>query len=166
MLQVWRSVVDILISLLIPPLSDKPTARTTLGGPEVDVVFKWLHQLRGFFNAAEGGVEHGVPMAQLQDNGYRDLVMVGQYLDLPTPQLKDRAAAAVGSSASGTSSPLLGLRHLSMGATRERINDDNDRMAEVLLRIVRMRPDTGEFLASNIAALVRAKVARQGGGIF
>lgn len=96
MLHLWRSIISTLISLLVPPLSDKPyTIRDPLGPHETAVVFKWLQMLKNFFNASENGVEHGVPSDVLIKGNYRELIILGQYLDLPTPQLKDRAAAAV-----------------------------------------------------------------------
>jgi hypothetical protein len=136
----WVRLIDILISLLVPPLSDKPYTKEILGSAEVDVIFKWLQMLKGFFNAAEGGREHGVPMAQLQSGNYKDLVMLGQYMDLPTPALKDRCAAAVKSAGSkaaagpGATGGLNGMNGLSLGPSV-----DNDRMAEILLRIARTR---------------------------
>ena len=133
---IWVRLVDTLISLLVPPLSDKPYNKEILGSAEVDVIFKWLQLLKGFFNAAEGGREHGVPMTQLQSGNYKDLVMLGQYMDLPTPALKDRCAAAVksaGSKATGAGG-LNGMNGLSLGGSVE-----NDRMAEILLRIARTR---------------------------
>ena len=133
---IWVRLVDTLISLLVPPLSDKPYNKEMLGSAEVDVIFKWLQLLKGFFNAAEGGREHGVPMTQLQSGNYKDLVMLGQYMDLPTPALRDRCAAAVKSAGSKATAAggLNGMNGLSLGGSVE-----NDRMAEILLRIARTR---------------------------
>lgn len=109
-------------------------------------MFKWLQSLKAFFNAKEGEVEHGVPNAKLQAGPYRELVMVGQYLDLPTPALRDRASAAVKSASSrGASSSGLvgGMRGLQVnegdGSGAGGKEEENERMAEVLLRIARMR---------------------------
>lgn len=134
MLSIWRRVIDSLISLLVPPLSDKPfISRDPLGLPEVDIVFKWLQLLKAFFNASDNGVEHGVPVAQLQSGVYKDIIMLGQYLDLPTQALRERASAAVKGAAAGRSGGLVGgMKGLSM-------EDDNERMAEVLLRVARTR---------------------------
>lgn len=142
MLHLWRSTISTLISLLVPPLSDKPyTTRDPLGPHEVDVVFKWLQLLKNFFNASENGVEHGVPSEILMKGNYRELIMLGQYLDLPTPQLKERAAAAVKSAGRGGGGVVGGLRGLSFNGNgnAEKDGEDNDRMAEVLLRIARTR---------------------------
>ncbi|KAL7418776.1 hypothetical protein Q5752_006459 [Cryptotrichosporon argae] len=174
MLAIWRRLIELLVSLLVPPLSDKPSAAPPLSPPEVDVVYKWLALLRTFFNAAEGGVEHGVPAAELQAGTYKDIIVLGQYLDLPTAALRDRAAAAVKAvttapRAASPASPATAMRGLSLNGTpapahgRTKVEEDNERMAEVLLRIARTRPDMGEFLPAQVAALVRARVERQGG---
>jgi hypothetical protein len=42
MTQLWKRVVDILISILIPPLSDKETSTDDLSPQEINVVFQWL----------------------------------------------------------------------------------------------------------------------------
>jgi hypothetical protein len=42
MLQIWRRSLDTLISLLIPPLSDKEATGEALGAQEIHVVFQWL----------------------------------------------------------------------------------------------------------------------------
>lgn len=176
MLDIWRRVVDSMISLLIPPLSDKPAPGNLLTPPEVDVVFKWLQQLKGFFNAEDGGIEHGVPMVELQAGGYKDIIMIGQYIDLPTAALKDRvssavrAASSVVSVGSGPRSPAAARSPASPStrfatlqtSTRSRVDEDNERMAEALLRIMRMRPDSQEFLQFQLASLIRGKVDRQG----
>ncbi|WVQ64082.1 uncharacterized protein L199_002241 [Kwoniella botswanensis] len=177
MLSLWRRIIDILISLLVPPLSDKPYHGPTLGSSEVDVVFKWLGMLKSFFNASEGGIEHGVPIQRLQSGNYKDLIMLGQYLDLPTPTLKDRTSAAVkvaskhtGTSTTGGSTGLLGgfrsMRIDSVSSTSqdvEETSNENERMAEILLRIARTRPDMGEFLSHEIGLLNRGRVEKQAG---
>ncbi|KAL1411961.1 hypothetical protein Q8F55_002954 [Vanrija albida] len=170
MLSIWRRIIDILVSLLIPPLASKESTRTPLGPSEVDIVFKWLTELKAFFNADEGGVEHGIPLSKLQSESYKDIVMVGQYLDLPTPQLKERAATAVKAASSIVGSPVTTMRNLNLStngpsysSARSRIDDDNHRMAEGLLRIVRMRPDTGVFLEQQVATLIKGRVERQAG---
>ena len=127
-LSIWRRTIDILISLLIPPLSDKPyTAKDPLIPSDIDVIYKWLQLLKTFFNANENGVEHGIPLKELQSGNYKDIIMLGQYLDLPTPALKDRIAAAV--KAATRSGGMAGLS----------LDGDNERMAEILLRIARTR---------------------------
>ncbi len=149
MLQIWRRLIDILISLLVPPLSDKPLPSSSTSAQvspqEMDVIFKWLQLLKAFFNAKESdGVEHGVPIAQLQSGPYKDIIVLGQYLDLPTPVLKERAIAAVkaagrsGSISSSSPSSGAGINGAMRGLSVSK-EEEEERLAEVLLRIVRTR---------------------------
>ena len=46
MTRLWRRVLDILISTLIPPLSDKETTADPLSTQEINVVFQWLKASR------------------------------------------------------------------------------------------------------------------------
>nr|XP_018258943.1 cytoplasmic protein [Kwoniella dejecticola CBS 10117]OBR81101.1 cytoplasmic protein [Kwoniella dejecticola CBS 10117] len=157
MISIWRRIIDILISLLVPPLSDKAYTGPQLASSEIDVIFKWLQLLKSFFNANEGGVEHGVPITQLQSGNYKDLIMLGQYLDLPTQSLKDRASAAVKQASKPHSHSPLNAHSTMTGG------DENERMAEILLRIARTRPDIGDFLSHEIGALNRGRVEKQAG---
>lgn len=92
--------------------------------------------LKSFFNAKEDTIEHGVPLGQLQQGPYKDLLMVGQYLDLPTPTLRERAAGAVKGSI-GRSNGITG--QMGRMSVDETYGNDQERMAEVLLRIARTR---------------------------
>jgi hypothetical protein len=42
MTRLWKEVLLTIESLLVPPLSDKPSAQRPLSRQELDVVFKWL----------------------------------------------------------------------------------------------------------------------------
>ncbi|KIR25299.1 cytoplasmic protein [Cryptococcus deuterogattii 99/473] len=134
MLAIWHRIIEITISLLVPPLSDKPYLAPPLPPQEVDIIFRWLQLLKSFFNAAEDGTELGVPLSQLQSGPYKDIIMLGQYMDLPTPTLKERCSAAVRAAGAGRSG---GLSNGMKGSSLE--GNDNERMAEVLLRIARTR---------------------------
>ncbi|KAJ9107899.1 hypothetical protein QFC19_002642 [Naganishia cerealis] len=118
---IWKRVVEILLSLLIPPLSDKESHADPLSPQEVTVVFQWLKFSKSFFNASENGQEHGVPQAALKAGGYRDILLVGQYLDLPTPSLKDKCSAAI-KSLRGTSR--IERRGANGGATSESFENE------------------------------------------
>lgn len=158
MLAIWHRIIEVTISLLVPPLSDKPYLAPSLPPQEVDIIFRWLQLLKAFFNAAEDGTELGVPLAQLQSGPYKDIIMLGQYMDLPTPKLKERCSAAVRAAGAGKSN---GLSNGMKGSSLE--GDDNERMAEVLLRIARTRPDTAEFLTHEITLLTKTRVEKQAG---
>lgn len=139
MVALWRYIVSTLTSLLIPSLSDRPVPKPSPYPPspqEVDVVFKYLQMLKAFFNAKEGDMEHGVPLSQLQQGPYKDLVMVGQYLDLPTAALRERVGGAVKGSVGRSGGLSSQMGRLSVDDTNM---SDTERMAEVLLRIARTR---------------------------
>lgn len=140
MVALWRYIVSTLTSILIPPLSDRPVPKPSPYPPsaqEVDIVFKYLQMLKAFFNAKEDNMEHGVPLAQLQLGPYKDLLMVGQYLDLPTPALRERASGAVKGSIGRSSGATAQMGRMSVDDTYG--GNDQERMAEVLLRIARTR---------------------------
>ncbi len=61
-------MINIIESILVPPLSDAPSSMTQLSDKEVDIVFKWLGFLKNYFNAydAETNTTHGVPLDVLQ----------------------------------------------------------------------------------------------------
>lgn len=75
--------------------------------------------------------------------------MVGQYLDLPTPALRERAAGAVKAAANASAGAgaagnglIDGMRGLRVDDARNgggSKDEEMERMAEVLLRIARMR---------------------------
>ncbi|KLT40639.1 hypothetical protein CC85DRAFT_303946 [Cutaneotrichosporon oleaginosum] len=145
-LALWERLVDHLLSLLVPPLSDRP-APPGLSPPEVDAVFKWLQALKTFFAV-------GIPISALQSGSYRDMLLLGQVLDLPTPALRERAAAAVRATSGGAP-----LRHNPPKSSRARIQADNARVAELLLRVVRLRTLDDDFLPTQLAALTGARAS-------
>jgi hypothetical protein len=52
--------------------------------------------IKVFFNAKEDdGTEYGIPLAELTGGRYKDLIMLGQYLDLPSPSLRERVVTGV-----------------------------------------------------------------------
>ena len=75
MTRLWKHVLVTIESLLVPPLSDKPSSQRPLGQAEVDIVFKWLHTLFAFFHAydEEDGEAHGVSAEVLKSGKYHDL---------------------------------------------------------------------------------------------
>lgn len=74
MTRLWKEVLITVESLLVPPLSDKPSQQRPLSRQEVDIVFKWLDLLFNFFHAAdEDGNSDGVPMDVLKSPKYHEL---------------------------------------------------------------------------------------------
>jgi hypothetical protein len=98
--------------------------------------------LKSFINAADDGQEHGVPAAALQAAGYRDILLVGQYLDLPTPALKEKCTAAI-KGVGRASGPRIPRSRLSPTSSdfnvRQAGSNEDERSAELLLRVLRMR---------------------------
>ncbi|KAF2017936.1 hypothetical protein BU24DRAFT_162303 [Aaosphaeria arxii CBS 175.79] len=74
MTRLWKEVLATIESLLVPPLSDKPSQQRPLTQQELDIVFKWLKLLFDFFHAAdEDGNSDGVPMDILKSPKYHEL---------------------------------------------------------------------------------------------
>jgi len=62
-------------SILVPPLSDKPSSQRPLNQQELDISFKWLELLFDFFNARDEqtGEAMGVPSDVLKSPKYHEL---------------------------------------------------------------------------------------------
>jgi hypothetical protein len=74
MTRLWKEALATIESLLVPPLSDKPSLQRPLTQQELDIVFKWLKMLFEFFNAAdEDGNVDGVPIDVLKSPKYHEL---------------------------------------------------------------------------------------------
>ncbi|KAF2737167.1 hypothetical protein EJ04DRAFT_130006 [Polyplosphaeria fusca] len=74
MARLWKEVLATIESLLVPPLSDKPSQQRPLTQQELDIVFKWLRLLIDFFYASdEDGNSEGVPIDILKSPKYHEL---------------------------------------------------------------------------------------------
>ena len=75
MTRLWKEVLVTIETLLVPPLSDKPSQQRQLNQQEVDIVFKWLQLLFDFFLAVdeETGEANGVPLDVLRSPKYFDI---------------------------------------------------------------------------------------------
>ncbi|KAK4230630.1 hypothetical protein QBC38DRAFT_451961 [Podospora fimiseda] len=75
MTRLWKEVLLAIESLLVPPLSDKPSSQKPLTQAEMDVVYKWLELLFAFFNARdhETGEVLGVPADVLKSPKWHEL---------------------------------------------------------------------------------------------
>lgn len=84
MTKTWEIVLDALESLLIPPLSGKPTPQSPLTIKEKDSLSIWSEALLHFFYH-EG---KGIPMEVLKSKAYQEfLVGLSNYYDLSTNEL-------------------------------------------------------------------------------
>lgn len=75
MTRLWKEVLATIETLLVPALSDLPSAQKQLSQPELDIVFKWLQSLFEFFNAVdeETGQANGVPTNVLKSPKYHEI---------------------------------------------------------------------------------------------
>lgn len=99
MARLWKEVLGTIESLLVPPLSDKPSNQRRLTQQEVDVVSRWLVLLLNFFNAVdeETGEANGVPMDILKSPKYHEIQTLFFFYFEPTENLirtSERMASA------------------------------------------------------------------------
>ncbi|KAL8419822.1 hypothetical protein RB594_002836 [Gaeumannomyces avenae] len=74
MARLWKEVLMAIESILVPPLSDKPSSQKPLTQVEMDLVFKWLQMLFDFFNAKDDeGQAQGVPAEILKSPKWHEL---------------------------------------------------------------------------------------------
>jgi len=99
MARLWKEVLATIESLLVPPLSDKPSQQRPLNQQEVDIVFKWLQLLFDFFHAVdeETGEANGVPMDVLKSPKYFEITTLNFFYFESTESLirtSERMASA------------------------------------------------------------------------
>ncbi|GLB44150.1 putative munc13 (mammalian uncoordinated) homology domain containing protein [Lyophyllum shimeji] len=165
MTRVWKEILAVIEGLLIPPLSDVTSDLKPLSDKEVDIVFKWLKFLRDYFYA---GGEGPVPLEALQNQKYRDVLSIRLYYDWHTDDLMEECVRMMQQSLS--SSPTLKKRAKSvysqrnLGTIRERKKEKRQEKEvtseETIMRILRMRPGTSEFIAQQLQ-IMQAMQAEQ-----
>ena len=99
MTRLWKEVLLAIESLLVPPLSDKPSTQRPLTQKELDIVNRWLELLFEFFNArdAQSGEQLGVPMNVLKSPKYHELASLNFFYSEDTNNLireSERMASA------------------------------------------------------------------------
>ena len=188
MTRLWKEVLMAIESLLVPPLSDKPSNQRPLTEKELEVVYKWLELLFEFFNAKdEDGEVLGVPAEVLKSPKYHELASLNFFYFENTEQLihtSERMAAATaqrqqqvmqqqmasgpsqapkptfgGLSAGGSSFASMGtirrgksiMLSRNLGTMRQRKAEKRkeaqaDPSDDMILRILRMRPDAADYL--------------------
>lgn len=87
MAKLWKQILMTIESLIVPPLSDKPSHMRALTDGELDVALKWLKFLRDFFYV--GGDESGVPLSVLQNAKFNEILSVRIYYDWRTDDLME-----------------------------------------------------------------------------
>jgi hypothetical protein len=99
MARLWKEVLATVESLLVPPLSDKPSHQKPLTMQEVDIVSRWLVLLLSFFHAVdeETGEANGVPLDILKSPKYHEIQSLNFFYFEPTENLirtSERMASA------------------------------------------------------------------------
>ena len=99
MTRLWKEVLVIIETLVVPPLSDKPSQQRPLNQKELDIVFKWLDLLYDFFHAVdeETGEANGVPADVLRSPKYFEIKTLNFFYFEPTEALvreSERMASA------------------------------------------------------------------------
>ena len=168
MTKVWKEVLSVTESLLVPALSDQPTEMKPLSDKEVDIVFKWLkvstpaascmfklntQQFLTDFFYADGG---GVPIEDLRNPRYRAVMMIRLYYDWSTDQLMEECVRLTNMQLTGPANSKGMARSKSvyqqrnLGTIRERKKEKNEDAdtgaAEMVMRILRMRSVESTFL--------------------
>jgi hypothetical protein len=87
MAKLWKQILMTVESLIVPPLSDKPSTMRALSDGELDIALKWLKFLRDFLHV--GGHESGVPLATLQNAKFNEIMSVRIYYDWKTDDLME-----------------------------------------------------------------------------
>ncbi|KAK6522531.1 hypothetical protein TWF281_001974 [Arthrobotrys megalospora] len=179
MAKLWKEVLATIEVLMVPPLSDKPSNQKPLSNQELDVVFKWLKFLFEFFNAPdEQGQSTGVPVDVLKSPKYHDLQSLGFfYFDSSENLIRtsERIAAQNAARAAekqkslnlgppGSGALLLGvpmakrsksvLMNRNLGTMRKakeekRKEAQAEASDDMILRILRMRPDAAGYLRAR-----------------
>ncbi|KAL4801902.1 hypothetical protein BDV18DRAFT_154553 [Aspergillus unguis] len=99
MARLWKEVLSTIESLLVPPLSDKPSHQKPLTMQEVEIVSRWLVLVLNFFHAPdeETGEAAGVPMDILKSPKYHEIQSLNFFYFEPTDTLirtSERMASA------------------------------------------------------------------------
>lgn len=165
MTRVWKEILNIVEGLLIPPLSDASSDMKPLSDKEVDIVFKWLKFLRDYFYANGEGP---VPQEVLQNQKYRDILSIRLYYDWHTDALMEECVRMMQQSL--RSAPSMKKRAKSVYAQRnlgtikerkkEKQQEADVTSEQTIMRILRMRPRTSEFIAQQLQ-IVTAMQAEQ-----
>ncbi|PIL25950.1 hypothetical protein GSI_11704 [Ganoderma sinense ZZ0214-1] len=164
----WKEILNVIEGLLIPPLSEVQSDMKPLTDKEVDIVFKWLKFLRDYFYA---GGEGPVALEALQNQKYRDILSIRLYYDWHTdalmeecvrmmqhslrtaPSIKKRAKSVYQQRNLGT------IKNRKKEKQQEKEKDVSN--GETILRILRMRVNTSDFIAQQLQAMTSLQAERE-----
>ncbi|KIP06404.1 hypothetical protein PHLGIDRAFT_30503 [Phlebiopsis gigantea 11061_1 CR5-6] len=166
MTRVWKEILNVVEGLLVPPLSDVVSDMKPLTDKEVDIVFKWLKFLNNYFYA---GGEGPIPLETLQNQKYRDVLSIRLYYDWHTDALMEECVRMMQQSL--RASPSIKKRAKSvysqrnLGTIKDRKKEKQQvkevSNGETILRILRMRPGTSDFIAQQLLAMNSLQAERE-----
>ncbi|KAI0063318.1 hypothetical protein BV25DRAFT_1907095 [Artomyces pyxidatus] len=166
MTRLWKEILVTIEGLLIPPLSDMASEMKPLSDKEVDIVFKWLKFLRDYFYA---GGEGPVPLETLQNQKYRDVVSIRLYYDWHTDLLMEECVRMMQQTL--RASPSVKKRAKSVYSQRnlgtikdrkrEKMQEKEVSNGETIMRILRMRPGTSDFIAQQLQIMATMQAEQE-----
>ncbi|KAG2031981.1 hypothetical protein BDR03DRAFT_1027346 [Suillus americanus] len=165
MMRVWKEILVVIEGLLIPPLSKLSSDMKPLSDKEVDIVFKWLKFLRDYFYA-EG---EGVSLEKLQNQKYRDVVSIRLYYDWHTDTLMEECVRAMQQSlreavpVKKRVKSVYNQRNLGTIKERKKVKKEEKEVSngETIMRILRMRPNTQEFITQQLEMMTTVQAERE-----
>ncbi|KIK25250.1 hypothetical protein PISMIDRAFT_97293 [Pisolithus microcarpus 441] len=165
MLRVWKEILTVIEGLLIPPLSKLPSDMKPLSDREVDIVFKWLKFLRDYFYANG----EGIPLEALQNQKYRDVLSIRLYYDWHTDTLMEECVRAMQQSLREAVPVKKRVKTVynqrNLGTIKERKKEKKQEKemtsGEVILRILRMRSNTSEFIAQQLEMMANIRTQQE-----
>ncbi|KAJ3715753.1 hypothetical protein FB446DRAFT_741172 [Lentinula raphanica] len=161
MTRVWKEILTVIESLLVPPLSEASSDMKPLSDKEVDIVFKWLKFLRDYFYA---GGEGPVPLEVLQNQKYRDVVSIRLYYDWSTDELMEECVRMMQQSLRSSAGTIKKraksvYQQRNLGTIKERKKEKQQEKevtnGQTIMQILRMRPGTSEFIAQQLQILTQ-----------
>jgi len=160
LVRLWREIVAVIEGLIVPALSARPSTMQPLSDRELDVVLRWLKFMRDYFYAQGDG--KGLPLEELQNYGYNDIIRLRIYYDWSTDDLMEECVKDFQISLSQTMGHRTRARTIRTRRNLQTIKQDRSaRMkatyrtstGEMLLRVLRMRRGASEFLRDQIQVL-------------
>lgn len=161
MAKIWKEMLTTIEDLLVPPLANAPSDMKALTDKEVDIVFKWLKFLNSYMYA-DGASP--LTQEQLQNQKYRDLLSIRLYYDWHADELMEEAVRLMQQTL--RAAPTVKKRaktvysQRNLGTIRDRKREKKQEApggnADMILRILRMRPNTTEFIAQQFDAYAQA----------
>ncbi|KAK4689773.1 hypothetical protein P7C73_g321, partial [Tremellales sp. Uapishka_1] len=168
MAKLWKQILMTIEALIVPPLSDKPSHMRALSDGELDIALRWLKFLRDFLYV--GGNDGGVPLSVLQNQKFNEILSVRIYYDWKTDDLMEECIRGFQSTlkykATKPSKSILFQRNLGTIKARKSAKKNNMNVSgnntEMIMRILRMRSGTQEFLAQQLATISAVKLENPG----